>query len=276
MNTRFFAKSGLSLERLRTFMEIVSAKGMSNAAPGDSIRQSQFSRQLRELEEFFGAELLIRGRGRFELTQAGRDLFRIVQSHFSAMQDLADQCSIARTEVNLGAGESLLQWLLLSCFASLRTALPSVTFILHNLQTDEIASRLRDGRLDLGIARQDEVKTPLKCTRLGVVEYRVAVPKASFRPEDKGDVWGALKRHPVALLADSEITSALENTAEKKRTRLNVCLRGSSYAQLVEAVRSAGCAAILPAFVSQAQAGADVEFLPLTALKKYRRPIALA
>jgi DNA-binding transcriptional LysR family regulator len=97
----------------------------------------------------------------------------------------------------------------------------------------------------------------------------------SFRPGDKANGWDVLKRHPVALLADSELTSALESAAERKRTRLNVCLRGSSYAQLVEAVRSAGCAAILPAFVSHAQAGADVEFLPLNALKEYNRMIAL-
>ena len=65
---RLFSKSGLSLERLRTFCEVATAGGISNAVPDDPTRQSQFSRQLKELEEFFEAKLLIRKRGRFELT----------------------------------------------------------------------------------------------------------------------------------------------------------------------------------------------------------------
>lgn len=100
-----FAKAGLSLERLRSFAEIVAAAGISNATPGDTNRQSQFSRQLKELEEFFGAELLRRGRGRFELSLAGRELYQIVQSHFNAMEDLADRCANQNIEVTVGADE---------------------------------------------------------------------------------------------------------------------------------------------------------------------------
>src|SRR5438876_8623230 len=54
------AQSGLSLERLKTFREIVAAGGITAAAGDDSNRQSQFSRQLKELERYFGVELLRR------------------------------------------------------------------------------------------------------------------------------------------------------------------------------------------------------------------------
>jgi DNA-binding transcriptional LysR family regulator len=269
--TRLSAKAGLSLERLRTFVEIVVAKGISNAAPGDPTRQSQFSRQLKELEEVFGAELLVRGRGRFALTAAGRELFAIVQSHFAAMQELADRCADAAAEVNVGAGESLLQWLFLPCLAELRARLPAVAFVLHNLQTEEIITRLRDGRLDAGLMRQDAVAPPLAWARLGVVEYRLAVPKS----RGKADVWSALARHPVAVLAGGGITAALESVAAKKRVRLDVCLRGSSYAQLVEAARQLGCAAVLPSFAVEALGG-GFEALSLPALKSFTRAIALA
>src|SRR5437867_2102761 len=101
MTTCLFAKAGLSLERLRTFIAIVSAKGISNAAPDNPTRQSQFSRQLKELEDCFGAELIVRGRGRFALTAAGRDLFQIVQSHFAAMENLADRCANRSVEMTI-------------------------------------------------------------------------------------------------------------------------------------------------------------------------------
>lgn len=275
MNTRLFAKSGLSLERLRTFVAIVSAKGISNAAPGDATRQSQFSRQLKELEECFGAELLVRGRGRFALTPAGRELFQIVQSHFGAMQELADRCAGAAVEVNVGAGESLLQWLLLPGFAEFRARHPAVTLVLHNLRTEEIVSRLVDGQIDVGLLREDAVRAPLKSARLGAIQYRVVVPRRGSEAVSEKTVWAALARHPVAVMAGGEITAGLEAEAEKKGVRLDVCLRASSNAQLVEAVSRLGCAAVLPAFAAERFA-AVCHVLPLAALKVFTRTIALA
>lgn len=275
MTKRLFAKAGLSLERLRTFAEIVAAAGISHAAPGDANRQSQFSRQLKELEEFFGAELLRRGRGRFELTPAGRELFQIVQSHFNAMEDLADRCANQNVEVTVGAGESLMHWLLLPGFAAFRARQPTTTLVLHNLRTDEIMNRLIDGRIDLGLLRQDAVRAPLKSVRLGSIQYRVAFPRSSSKAASGKTVWSMLARHPIAVLAGSDVTAAFEGEAEKRGLRLNVCLRGSSYAQLIEAMRQIGCAAVLPTFATQSCA-ADNDILPLSALQAYTRTLALA
>jgi len=72
MFKNLFTQSGLSLERLKTFREIVAAGGITAAAGDDSNRQSQFSRQLKELERYFGVELLKRGHGPVTLTDAGQ------------------------------------------------------------------------------------------------------------------------------------------------------------------------------------------------------------
>jgi DNA-binding transcriptional LysR family regulator len=55
-----FAKDRLSLERIRTLVEVSRAGSISQAAPGDVTHQSQYSRQLKELEQFFGTELATR------------------------------------------------------------------------------------------------------------------------------------------------------------------------------------------------------------------------
>src|SRR5437870_13546064 len=109
MRESLFAKSGLSLDRLRSFAEIVQAEGITAAAKGDPNRQSQFSRQLKELEEFFGAELLERGRGRFALTSVGKALHEIVQMQFAALDELRRTCAEIPVELSIGAGESLIQ-----------------------------------------------------------------------------------------------------------------------------------------------------------------------
>lgn len=275
MTIHLFAKTGLSLERLKTFCDVVAAAGISNPAPGDSNKQSQFSRQLSQIEEFFGAELLRRGRGRFELTPAGRELFQIVQSHFTAMADLADRCANQNVEVTIGAGESLLHWLLLPTFATFRARHPATTLVLQNLQTDEITARLIDGRMEIELLRQDAVRPPLKSSRLGSIQYRFVVPRNSAKSVSEKTAWSALGQRPVALLAGSEIAAAIEAEAEKKGVRLDVCLRGSSYAQLIEVVRQIGCATVLPTFATQPlESTSDIIALP--ALRAFTRPMVLA
>jgi DNA-binding transcriptional LysR family regulator len=87
MFENLFAQSGLSLERLKTFREIVAVGGITAAAGNDSNRQSQYSRQLKELERYFGVELLKRGRGPVELTDAGKRLYGIVGHTLRALEE---------------------------------------------------------------------------------------------------------------------------------------------------------------------------------------------
>ena len=49
-----FQTTGLTLERLHSFLMVAEAGGVTKAAGGDPNRQSLFSRQIKELEEFFG------------------------------------------------------------------------------------------------------------------------------------------------------------------------------------------------------------------------------
>ena len=55
-----FSKGGLSLDRLRNFVLISEAGGLSRAAGRDPTRMSLFSKQIKELESFFGTSLTIR------------------------------------------------------------------------------------------------------------------------------------------------------------------------------------------------------------------------
>jgi hypothetical protein len=93
MFDKLFTQSGLSLERLKTFREIVAAGGITAAAGDDSNRQSQYSRQLKELERYFGVELLKRGRGPIELTDAGQQLYEIVGHTLRALEEFRLTCA---------------------------------------------------------------------------------------------------------------------------------------------------------------------------------------
>ena len=60
MFARLFAESGLSLDRLKALVEVGAAGSIVKAADGDPVKQSQYSRQIKELEDFFRVKLLER------------------------------------------------------------------------------------------------------------------------------------------------------------------------------------------------------------------------
>src|SRR6266478_6772887 len=176
MFENLFAQSGLSLERLKTFREIVAAGGITAAAGDDSNRQSQFSRQLKELERYFGVELLKRGHGPAELTDAGQRLYEIIGHTLSALEEFRLTCAGQLVELTIGAGESLIQWLLLPRLSGLAAAHPKLTVVFQNLKTDEILEQLVNGALDFGVVSRIEPHRALASAPLGRLDFRLFAP----------------------------------------------------------------------------------------------------
>src|SRR5689334_20720757 len=77
MFERLFAENGLSLDRLRALLEVGAAGSIVKATGGDPVRQSQYSRQIKELEDFFRVKLVEREGNGTRLTANGRELVRI-------------------------------------------------------------------------------------------------------------------------------------------------------------------------------------------------------
>jgi DNA-binding transcriptional LysR family regulator len=74
MFTDLLKQGGISSDRLQRFCVVARAGGVTLTAKGDPTKQSLFSRQIKELEEFFGVDAgRPRGRG-IALTLAGEQL----------------------------------------------------------------------------------------------------------------------------------------------------------------------------------------------------------
>src|SRR5213594_2337775 len=105
MFPRLLQEGGLSLDRLQSFCLVAQAGGVTKAAKGDPAKQSLFSRQVKELEEFFGAELIRRkGRG-IALTEAGKRLNVLARESFASLLDFKSECKALPVEIVIGAGE---------------------------------------------------------------------------------------------------------------------------------------------------------------------------
>jgi len=277
MFENLFANSGLSLERLKTFREIVAAGGITAAAGDDSNRQSQYSRQLKELEKYFGVELLRRGHGPVELTDAGQRLYETIGHTLSALQEFRLTCAGQPVELKIGAGESLIQWLLLPRLSGLSAAHPRLAVTLQNMTTDEILKGLVDGALDFGVVSRCEPHRALASVPLGKLDFQLFAPAkllpANERLKLSSEILGQI---PLAMLDGSVRTrQAIEQEAQRAGVKLNVRLRFSSYPQLAQAMSSLEVAAVMPRLAEASFEGKAVRAVTLTFLNGLSRQVCL-
>jgi DNA-binding transcriptional LysR family regulator len=277
MFENLFANSGLSLERLKTFRDIVAAGGITAAAQEDSNRQSQFSRQLKELEKYFGVELLKRGRGPAHPTDAGQQLYEIVGHTLSALDEFRLTCLGQPIELTVGAGESLIQWLLLPRLSGLSAVHPRLTATFQNLKTDEILEQLVDGILDFGVVSRFKSHRALTSVALGKMEFRLFAPAKMLPANERLKLSPEiLCQLPLAMLEGSaSVRQALEQEARRVGAKLNVRLRFSSYPQLAQAVSSLQVAAIMPQLAESAFEGKTVRAVALPFLNPLSRQLCL-
>src|SRR5437016_2946581 len=113
MFQHLISKQGLSLDRLHVLLELEETGSLVKAAKGNVVRQGQYSRQIKQLSEYFGVALAERQGRELKLTDRGRQLARLAREMFIGMDDFQRTCRDRQLAVSLGAGDSLLQWYLL-------------------------------------------------------------------------------------------------------------------------------------------------------------------
>lgn len=157
-----FSERGLSLDRLKVLIEVRDAGSIAQAAPGDPVRQSQYSRQLRELSEFFGCEVAQRKGKILKLTPQGERLAELAREQLRSLNDFRAECKEQSVAFTIGAGDSLIQWLVIPRLGKIIDEFPGTHFATTNLRTNEIVQQLTDCRLDFGIIRKNAMAPGLK------------------------------------------------------------------------------------------------------------------
>ena len=245
MYQSLLSQSGFSMERLGNFCSVADAGSIVGAAKGDTVRQSLISRQIRELESFFGVEL-IRRRGRgLELTEAGRELAAVGRENFKGLADYAARCRSAAWSVRIVASNSVAYWLVLPRLKTLENANGNIRFEIHHEQTREIVTATREGIYDIAFVRKDALGPGLRHATLGEIGHSLLVPKAILRTEPK-DIASVLGTVPLALPVGGMMREGIERLADKARVRMNVSVGCSSYLQAAQVLQSGMCAAVLP------------------------------
>jgi DNA-binding transcriptional LysR family regulator len=277
MFSELLQQGGLSLDRLQSFCLVALAGGVTKAAKGDPARQSLFSRQVKELEEFFGVELIRRkGRG-VVLTEAGTRLNLIARECCAALSDFKNECKSHPVEVVIGTGESVIQWLLMPRLDKIRLQLPNVRLTFLNLPTTDAVKRLADGVIDFALVRKDAVPRTLQASPLGVMGYSLFIPAGLQSRTGCKDAVKLLDGLPLATLeGEGSFRSDLAQAAKKAGLKLNVQIECSSFPLAARAVSKGNVAAILPNIASTDLLPALAAQVDLHFLENFDRVMCLA
>jgi DNA-binding transcriptional LysR family regulator len=271
------SEGGLSFDRLQSFCLVAQAGGVTKAARGEANKQTLYSRQIKELEQFFGVELVRRKARGIVLTAAGERLNILARECFASLLDFKSECKGLPMEIVIGAGESIIDWVLIPRLGNVRKQLPNVQIRFMNLTSSDVVRCLAEGAIDFGIVWENAASKPLKTTSLGAIGYSLFVPDG-LQPagSDKDSGVKLLQSVPLATLeGEGTFRRELAAISRKNRLKLKIVVECASFPLAARAARAAGLAAILPT-VAAANLGSGVRQVELKALCSLERRICLA
>ena len=271
-----FSERGLSLERLRVLIEVHDAGSIARTAPGDAVRHSQYSRQLRELSEFFGCEVAHRRGKLLKLTSEGTQLAELVRPFLRGLEDFRAECKGEHTVFNVAAGDSLIHWLVIPRLGGLLKTLPDVRFNTLNLRTNDIVQQISDARVDFGLIRKNAIGAGMKSTALGTLAYVAVVPVALVPRKGILCFSEVFSKFPLAMqTTDGQFTKQLRDIALSLDTTFRPALACQSLPQTLAAVRSRRFAAIVPELAVQELPAGSVHKILGDPLRQLQRDIIL-
>jgi DNA-binding transcriptional LysR family regulator len=254
MFAKLFMDAGLSLDRLRALVEVGAAGSIAKATDGDPIRQSQYSRQIKELEDFFHAKMIERHGKGIRLTPAGKELARISRFFLLGLSNFRRGCLADEQAFRIGASATFVEHFLMPALAKSAGNLKGPRYVAEIAGDNEIERRLHDLTLDFGVVTTVAVSRPLQLKALGDWRLCLWVAKTLCRDEAEALRLLAGRRLPMVLPV-CELSPSVLAVFKGCEPRLSAV----SFVQAKASLEQQGLAALLPDFlVPERKAGAFV------------------
>lgn len=237
---------GISIDRLNTFRSVVEAGTIAAAAGPDLNRQSQFSRQLKDLEKALGINLFDRMGKSLQPNATGRRVALAIQTFFGALDDVLDAAQDRAETIRLGASEAVLRWFVIPDLSELMSSDPPLRFELHSVTTESALREVLAGSVDLVIMRTDSVPDDLQSEPIKTVRYVLAVPRELLRSREAAEVFEGRPLPFAELVGDGFFAKTVQSIGTELGLNLRPLLQVQTFSLLVSAVESGTAAAFLP------------------------------
>lgn len=144
-----------SLNSLMVFHEVAKHQSFSKAAEDLFISQPAVTKHIRNLELKMGMGLILRGRGGFALTEAGKMLFKYTQKISFHLMEIEDALGRFQKDqrglLKIGTTESYSTCLMPRLLSGFQTTFPSIKIALDVGNSEEIEGSLSTYRNDLAV-----------------------------------------------------------------------------------------------------------------------------
>ena len=178
---------------LQYFLAIAEEQSITRAAEYLHISQPTLSKQMMELEESLGKQLLIRGKKKITLTEDGAYLRNRAQEIISLME--STEASFRGGEhtitgdVFIGGGEHRSSYPIMQMIRSIQEEHPAIHFHFFSGNADAIVERLDKGLLDMGLLLEPEIN-----------------PRYDYQKLPLYESWGVLMRKDSPFAKQQSIT----------------------------------------------------------------------
>jgi DNA-binding transcriptional LysR family regulator len=145
----------ISFNSFLVFHEVAKFKSFSRAAENLFVSQPAVSKHIRQLEQKLGMGLIRRGRGGFDLTEAGEMLFKQTHKICNNLQEIESVLDNLKKDhhglLKIGTTESYSKCLMPKLLSGFQTSHPSIKITLEVGNSEEIEKGLLDYKNDIGL-----------------------------------------------------------------------------------------------------------------------------
>lgn len=183
----------MELRVLQYFLAVTREQSISGAAEALHLSQPTLSRQLKDMEDELGKQLMIRGNRKITLTEEGMILRKRAEEILDLVQKTEQEISLSDDliagDVYIGAGETDAVHLLAKAARQLQQSYPAIHYHISSGDTTDVLERLDKGLIDFGL-----LFGPVDTSKYEYLEFPVK------------DVYGILMRKDSPLAKKNSIS----------------------------------------------------------------------
>ena len=162
----------MELRVLQYFLAVAREQNISAAAQSLHLTQPTLSRQLRELEEELGKQLMIRGNRKITLTEEGMLLRKRAEEILDLVgrteKEIAQSDETVSGDLYIGTGETDGVRQIARTAHQIQESYPGILFHIVSGDAVDVCERLDKGLLDFGVLLGDIDKAKYHCGTPGV------------------------------------------------------------------------------------------------------------
>lgn len=249
----------MELRHLRYFVAVGEALNFTKAATRLHVAQPALSRQVSDLEEELGVDLLRRTSHGVLLTEEGKLFLEEAQGILKrADESVTKVRALARGEfgeLQVGYVPPLDLHILPHALAEFQKTTPGVKVVLHDLGSDEICNELRTGMLHLGLMMQpsEESTTGIEFEEIGRYPFFIAMAPGHSLTRMKTISVEMLAKQPLVVL-DRRRNSEFHRILKRVFTPLhpNIATQSDSVNSLITEIGVGKCVAVVSQLFKEA------------------------